>query len=265
MPTDTPLPLPLTANCSILFPDLPLAERPAAAAAAGFDAVEFWWPFDTSVPGDAEIDRFVTAVSDAGVVLSGLNFTAGDMTAGERGILSDPARRGEFTDNVDVAVGIGARLGTRGFNALYGNRIDGLDPAAQDEVAAQNLALAGRAAARIGAVALLEPVSGIDRYPLRTAADAVAALDRTGSGEVRLLLDIYHLAVNGDDPAAAIDRYADRIGHVQIADAPGRGEPGTGKLPIAALIERVHAAGYRGRISLEYRPVTADPFGWLSA
>ncbi|GAA1379772.1 TIM barrel protein [Pseudonocardia kongjuensis] len=258
------LPLPLTANCSILFPALPITARPAAAAAAGFDAVEFWWPFDDPVPRDAEIDTFVTAVSDAGVVLSGLNLAAGDMAAGERGILSDPARRAEFADNLDVAVGIGAQLGSTGFNALYGNRLDGADPAAQDETAAENLALAGRAAARIGAVALLEPISGIDRYPLRTAADAVAVLDRTGSGDVRLLLDVFHLAVNGDDPAAAIDRYAGRIGHVQIADAPGRGEPGTGNLPIAALVDRVAAAGYRGRISLEYRPVTADPFGWLT-
>jgi len=243
---------------------LPITARPAAAAAAGFDAVEFWWPFDDPVPRDAEIDTFVTAVSDAGVVLSGLNLAAGDMAAGERGILSDPARRAEFADNLDVAVGIGAQLGSTGFNALYGNRLDGADPAAQDETAAENLALAGRAAARIGAVALLEPISGIDRYPLRTAADAVAVLDRTGSGDVRLLLDVFHLAVNGDDPAAAIDRYAGRIGHVQIADAPGRGEPGTGNLPIAALVDRVAAAGYRGRISLEYRPVTADPFGWLT-
>ena len=71
------LPLPLTVNCSIVFPDVPLLERPAAAAAAGFDAVEFWWPFTRSVPADREVEEFVTAVSDAGVVLSGLNFDAG--------------------------------------------------------------------------------------------------------------------------------------------------------------------------------------------
>ncbi|MFP5071712.1 hydroxypyruvate isomerase family protein [Pseudonocardia nantongensis] len=258
------LPLPPSVNCSIVLPDVPLLERPAAAAAAGFDAVEFWWPFDRSVPSDAEVEAFVTAVSDAGVTLTGLNFAAGDMPAGERGILSDPARAAEFADNVDVAVGIGSRLGTTGFNALYGNRIDGLAPQAQDDLAAEHLALAGRAAARIGAVALLEPVSGVDAYPLKTAADAVAVLDRLASDDVRLLLDVFHLAVNGDDPAAAIDRYADRIGHVQIADAPGRGEPGTGDLPVADLLDRVYAAGYRGRIALEYKPVTADPFGWLA-
>ena len=258
------LPLATTVNCSILLTDLPLLDRPAAAAAAGFDAVEFWWPFDSPVPGDRDVDAFVTAVTDAGVMLSGLNFDGGDMPSGERGYLSDPARSAAFADTVDVAVGIGSRLGTTGFNALYGNRIPGVAPQEQDEVAAQNLALAGRAATRIGAVALLEPVSGIDAYPVRTAADAVTVLDRVGSDDVRLLLDVYHLAVNGDDPASAIDRFADRVGHVQIADAPGRGEPGTGELPIAALVERVHAAGYRGRISLEYKAATAEPFAWLA-
>ena len=264
MSTPITLPLPTTVNCSILFTDLPLLDRPAAAAAAGFDAVEFWWPFEKSVPADRDVEAFVTAVSDAGVTLSGLNFDGGDMPSGERGILSDPARSDAFADNVEVAVGIGSRLGTTGFNALYGNRTDDIDPREQDELAAQNLALAGAAAARIGAVALLEPVSGIDAYPIRTAADAVTVLDRVGSDDVRLLLDVYHLAVNGDDPAAAIDRFADRIGHVQIADAPGRGEPGTGDLPIAALVDQVHAAGYRGRISLEYKAATAEPFAWLA-
>lgn len=186
-----------TVNCSIVFPDLPLLDRPAAAAAAGFDAVELWWPFTDSVPGDHEVDAFVTAVADAGVALTGLNFTAGDMHAGERGILSDPARASEFADNVAVAVGIGERLGTLGFNALYGNRRDDLDPGVQDETAVRSLALAADAAARIGAVALLEPVSGVDAYPLKTADDAVAVLDRVGSPHLRLLLDVYHLAVNG--------------------------------------------------------------------
>ncbi|MEQ3549475.1 TIM barrel protein [Pseudonocardia nematodicida] len=265
MTTPITLPLPATVNCSILFPGVPLLERPARAAAAGFDAVEFWWPFDRSVPDDREVEEFVTAVSDAGVVLSGLNFSGGDMPAGERGILSDPARSSEFADNVDVAVGIGARLGTVGFNALYGKRLPGVTAEAQDELAARNLALAGRAAAGIGAVALLEPISGVEGYPLLTAADAVAVLDRVGSPDVRLLLDVFHLGVNGDDPAVAIERFADRIGHVQVADAPGRGEPGTGDLPVAALLDQVAAAGYRGRIGLEYAPVTQDPFGWIAS
>src|ERR671937_3060537 len=112
-------------NCSILLTELPLLERPAAARAAGFDAVEFWWPFAEPVPPDAEVDRFVRAIEDAGVRLTGLNFAAGDMPAGDRGLASWPGRETEFRDNIDVALGIGERLGTGVFNLLYGNRVEG--------------------------------------------------------------------------------------------------------------------------------------------
>ena len=115
-------------NCSILFTELPLLERPAAAKAAGFDAVEFWWPFTVAVPADADVDEFVGAIDDAGVQLVGLNFFAGDMPGGDRGLVSWPARSAEFRDNIDVTVGIGERLGCRAFNALYGNRIDDVHP-----------------------------------------------------------------------------------------------------------------------------------------
>jgi hydroxypyruvate isomerase len=153
-------------NLSMLFTELPLLARPAAARAAGFDAVEFWWPFTTAVPADTEVDAFVRTIQDAGVQLIGLNFFAGDMPGGDRGLVSWPARSGEFTDNVDVTIGIGQRLGCTAFNALYGNRVDDSTPEAQDEVAAENLAVAAAAAARIGGVVLVEPVSGAPRYPL---------------------------------------------------------------------------------------------------
>ena len=131
-------------NCSILFTELPLLERPAAAKQAGFDGVEFWWPFTQAVPGDKDIDAFVAAISDAGVQLVGLNFFAGDMPGGDRGLVSWPARAAEFRDNIDVTVGIGERLGCKAFNALYGNRVEDSSPAEQDELGAENLALAAR-------------------------------------------------------------------------------------------------------------------------
>jgi hydroxypyruvate isomerase len=256
-------------NCSILFSELPLLERPAAAKEAGFDAVEFWWPFAVAVPADGEVEAFVRAVGDAGVRLVGLNFFAGDMPGGDRGLVSWPARSGEFRDNVEVTVGIGERLGCRAFNALYGNRVEGADPAAQDDLAVENLAFAGRAAARIGGTALVEPVSGAPRYPLRTAADAVGVIDRvageTGVGNLGLLCDLYHLAVNGDDLDRVITTYGDRVAHVQIADAPGRHEPGTGTLDLDRYLGALTAAGYRGWVGLEYVPsrTSADSFAWL--
>ena len=261
--------LPYEVNCSILFTELALPERPAAVRAAGFGAVEFWWPFAVAVPTDREVEGFVRSVDDAGVRLVGLNFFAGDMPGGDRGLVSWPARSGEFRDNVEVTVGIGERLGCRAFNALYGNRVEGTDPAAQDELAVENLAIAGRAAARIGGTVLVEPVSGADRYPLRTAADAVGVVDRvaaeTGVANLGLLCDLYHLATNGDDLDRAISAYADRVAHVQIADAPGRHEPGTGSLDLDRHLDALAAAGYDGWVGLEYTPsgASADSFAWL--
>ncbi|MFI6833660.1 hydroxypyruvate isomerase family protein [Kribbella sp. NPDC050241] len=256
-------------NCSILFTELPLLERPAAARAAGFAAVEFWWPFDTHLPGDAEVDAFERAIRDAGVQLIGLNFAAGDMPGGDRGLVSWPQRSLEFRDNIAVTLGIGERLGCRGFNAPYGNRIEGVSPQDQDDLAAENLALAATAAGSFGGVVLVEPVSGADRYPLRTAADAVAVIERverdSGVTSLGLLADLYHLTVNGDDVTTAISAYADRIAHVQLADAPGRNEPGTGKIPVGQHLAELAAAGYAGWIALEYKPAgrTAESFDWI--
>jgi hydroxypyruvate isomerase len=261
--------LPFEVNCSILFTELPLLERPAAARAAGFGAVEFWWPFAAAVPADGEVEAFIRSIADAGVRLVGLNFAAGDLAGGDRGLASWPARSGEFRDNLEVTVGIGERLGCRAFNALYGNRVEGADPAAQDDLAVENLALAGRAAARVGGTVLVEPVSGAPRYPLRTAADAVAVVDRvadrTGVANLGLLCDLYHLAVNGDDLDRVIATHGDRVAHVQIADAPGRHEPGTGSLDLDRHLADLAAAGYRGWVGLEYQPsgASADSFAWL--
>jgi hydroxypyruvate isomerase len=257
------------ANCSILFTELPLLERPAAAKAAGFDAVEFWWPFAAAVPTSADVDAFTQAIADAGVELVGLNFFAGDLAGPDCGVLSIPARSAEFRDNIDVAVGIGTRLDVKAFNALYGNRVDGVQPQEQDELAVENLGYAAKAAAGIGATVLIEPISGPKPYPLRTAADVAVALGRVRAGghdNVGFLCDLYHLAANGEDLNTVIDQYAAGIAHVQIADAPGRGEPGTGTLDIDGYLSRIEAAGYRGWVGLEYKPTTpttAESLAWL--
>ena len=258
------------ANLSILFTELPLLERPAAAAAQGFAAVEFWWPWpDQPVPADREVDAFVSAVQDAGVQLVGLNFFAGDLAGPDCGVLSIPARVQQFRDNIDVTVGIGERLGVLGFNALFGNRVDGASPEEQDALGRESIAAAAKAADRIGATVLVESVSGPKPYPLRTAADAVSVVDdvrATGAANVGFLMDLYHLAANGDDLDAAIAAYADRTAHVQVADAPGRGEPGTGDLDVDRYLGQLADHGYAGWVGLEYKPTTAttpDSLGWL--
>lgn len=250
-----------TVNCSILYTDLPLLSRPAAAAADGFTAVEFWWPWPVAEPTDREVDAFVRAVEDAGVRLTGLNFFAGDMPAGDRGLVSWPGRARELLGNIPVVASIGERLGCEMFNALYGNRVEGADPKEQDDLAAEMLAACARG---VRGTVLLEPVSGAPRYPLLTAADAVAVLDRLGDvPALGLLADFYHLATNGDDVPAVIERHAPRIAHVQIADAPGRGAPGDGTLPIQQWIDDVYATGYDGYVGLEYRVEGPGAFDWL--
>jgi len=254
-----------TVNASILLTEHSVNDRPAAAKAAGFDAVEFWWPFATAVPAQADIDAFVSAVSDAGVQLSGLNFFAGNMPGGDRGLVSWPTRSGEFRDNIEVVVEIGERLGCRAFNALYGNRIEGEDPAKQDDLALENLALAADAVAAIDGTVLLEPVSGTPAYPLKTAQDALDVIQKAGKSNIKLLADFYHLAVNGDDVDKVIAEHAADFGHIQIADAPGRGEPGSGDLPLMRWIDDARAKGYDGYVGLEYKTDAKDPFAWGSA
>ena len=254
-------------NCSTLLTELPVLERAAAARDAGFERVEFWWPFETATPSPQEVDAFAASIREAGVQLVGLNFFAGDMPAGDRGIVSHVGRELEFAENVDIVVSLGERLGCRAFNALYGLRVEDQDPAEQDETAVRNLELAAREVARIRGTVLIEPVSGAEAYPLKTAADALSIIDRVrtaGTRNVKLLADFYHLAVNGDDVPAVIEEHAADFGHIQIADAPGRGAPGTGELPLHDWVRRSRELGYRGDVALEYKQERATAFDWLT-
>jgi hydroxypyruvate isomerase len=258
-------------NCSLLFRELPVLERPAAARAAGFDAIEFWWPWATPAVSDAELAAFTTAVTDAGVRLVALNFFAGDLCGPDCGVASVPGRTGDFLENIALVMELGRRLGTRRFNALFGNRVDGADPARQDELGVEALIAAARAVGAIDGIVMVEPVSGPKPYPLRTAADAMSIVERVrreGAVEnVGLLADLFHLASNGDDVPAAIRDYGRDVAGVQIADAPGRHEPGTGTLDLDRWTGQLLAGGYDGWIGLEYVPsaASADSFGWLPA
>ncbi|RST11326.1 hydroxypyruvate isomerase [Streptomyces sp. WAC05374] len=263
-------------NLSILFTELPLLERPAAAAAAGFTAVELWWPWiETPTPDQSELDALKKALDDAGTKLVGLNFYAGQLPGPDRGALSVPGEESDrFRANIDVAADFAASVGCKALNALYGNRVDGVDPAVQDELALENLVLAARAADRIGATLLIETLNKPEspRYPLVSAPAAIEVVDKvnaaTGLGNAKFLLDIYHLSMNGEDVGQVIEAYAAKTGHVQIADNPGRGAPGTGSLPLEELLDQLAKAGYQGWVGLEYkagdRP-SAESFDWLPA
>jgi hydroxypyruvate isomerase len=257
-------------NCSILFTELPVTERAAAARAAGFGGVEFWWPWDEMVPGDAEADAFVRSVADAGVDLVSLNFHAGRMANGERGLVSHPARTAEFRENVAAVVDIAARTGCRRLNAPYGLRVAGFDPAEQDAAAAENLAFAAAAAEKAGAAVLVEAINSRDipGFPVDSSARALEVIEGVGAANVGFLADLYHLAKMGEDVADVLSRYQGSIMHVQVADPPGRGAPGTGTLDLEPLLEQLAGQGYQGWVGLEYEPAdpadSASSFGWLA-
>ncbi|WP_369375327.1 TIM barrel protein [Streptomyces sp. cg36] len=261
-------------NLSILFTELPLLERPAAAAAAGFTAVELWWPWiETPTPAQAELDALKKALDDAGTQLVGLNFYAGALPGPDRGALSVPGEESDrFRANIEVAADFAASVGCGALNALYGNRVEGADPQVQDALALENLVLAARAADRVGAILLVETLNKPESplYPLVSAPAAIEVIDKvnaaTGLGNAKFLLDIYHLSMNGEDVAQVIEAYADKTGHVQIADNPGRGAPGTGSLPLEALLDQLAKAGYAGWVGLEYKAAdAAASFEWLPA
>ena len=259
----------LDVNCSILFAELPLTERAAAAAACGFGGVEFWWPWPQAVPSDAEADAFVGSILAAGVQLVALNFQAGDLAAGERGILSHPGRAAEFRRNIPACAEIARRTGCTRLNAPYGRRLAGVDHDTQDAVAIANLRLAAEAAGSVGASVLVEAVNSVDTpgFPLDTSARAMAVIGAVQAPNVGFLADLYHLAKMGEDVAHTLHRYRDAIAHVQVADPPGRGAPGTGTLDFEPLFGQLAVDGYGGWVGLEYLPSdasdSAGSFGWL--
>lgn len=262
----------LVANISLLFAELPILDRIQAAVDAGFHSIEAWWPFTTAVPDTAEVDTFIAAIDRAGTTLTGLNFFAGDMSSGERGLVSRPDRSDEFVANTEVVADIAARTGARGFNALYGQRQPGMDAAEQDAVGFDNLVRATRRLAEVGGTVLIEPLShGLNgEYPIETAQQAVDLVrgvrEATGLANIGFLFDTFHLSNNHEDLTRVIADHAECIGHVQLADAPGRGAPGTGAIDFGAVLAALDRAGYAGLIACEYASggPTGDTLGWVA-
>ncbi len=250
----------LAANITLLFTEYPFLERIGAAAAAGFEAVECQLPYE------APIDHLRHALRGAGVGLVLHNLPAGDWAAGDRGIGCHPGRVDEFRAGVGRAVHYATALGCPQVNCLAGVLPAGVTPEAARVTLVENVRYAAGVLADAGLGLLIEPINGHDvqGFFVPTAAEAVAVMDEAGAPDVRLQLDLYHVAREGEDVVAAIERWAPRLGHVQIADVPGRHEPGTGGLDFAAAFAALDRVGYRGWVGCEYNPLgaTGDGLTW---
>jgi hydroxypyruvate isomerase len=249
------------ANVSTLFKEVAFLDRFERAARAGFRAVEFWWPAGES------LDEVASAIDDAGVEVALMNFDAGDMPSGDRGLAGVPERSAEFRANVPVALELAQRIGAPRLNALVGLEQSPSTREAQLAHGAENVAWAAEEAASIGADVTIEPVNRYDNGPvlLSTTREAIAFMDAVDRPNVRLQYDVFHMQRSEGNLASTIRELAPRIGHIQVADAPGRGEPGTGEIHYPYVLDAIEATGYDGWIGLEYNPTkaTEETLGWL--
>jgi hydroxypyruvate isomerase len=250
----------LAGNLGFLFDGVEWAARPAAARDAGLRFVEFPWPPDP--------DGLAVALAAAGVRPVLVNVAAGDLAAGDRGFGHLPGRVGEWRDALDAALAFAVRTGCPILNVLAGiaqpdragsgspDRVGGGPVGEQRRCLSANLRWAGPRAAAVGVRLVVEACNATDSpgYLAPRVADVVELLDAAGTPEVGVQVDTYHCGMSGDDPVEWVRRLGARLGHVQLADHPGRHEPGTGRLDLAGVLAALRETGYAGAVGLEYVP-----------
>ncbi|HSN91218.1 MAG TPA: 2-oxo-tetronate isomerase [Anaeromyxobacteraceae bacterium] len=250
------------ANLTMLFTEVDFLDRFEAASRAGFAAVEYLFPY----PYDKQV--LAQKLSAHRLVQVLFNLPAGNWAEGERGIACLPERVGEFREGVGKAVEYARALGCTQLNCLAGIPPPGVDPARARATFVENLGHAARALQREGMRLLVEPINtrdipGFFLCHTRQALDVIAEVNEPN---LHLQYDVYHMQVMEGDLVPTIERNLDRIAHVQIADTPGRHEPGTGEIHYPFVFERLDTLGYRGWVGCEYKPKagTVAGLGWFA-
>lgn len=251
------------ANLSLLFTEVPLPQRPAAAKSAGFDQVEIQFPYELPL----ETWQQVFASTRQQLIL--INVPAGDLMQGGDGLACVPGREQAFATAVDQAIDYARGLQVAKVNILAGRVPQGIDreQARQTLIANLRMAVPKLAAAGIGST--IEAINPFDmpRFLLNTAADMQDVMQAVDHSSLSMQVDLYHMARMGEDLAQLLAQHWPQIGHIQFADVPGRGAPGTGKLPFAQLFHQISLLPYAGYCGAEYRPGPDTPasLGWLAA
>jgi hydroxypyruvate isomerase len=238
------------ANIGFLFPEHDFLDRFAAAKAAGFRAVEFAapYPYEPALLAEKLRENALECIL--------LNLPMGDKSKGDFGIACRPQRRDEFRAGVELGIRYAHALGCPKMNCISGLAKPGDDPEALRDTLVSNVRLAAREFKAAGLDLVLEPINTHDvpGFFVPRSADAVEIIDAVAQDNVGLQCDLYHTAMMGDDPAAILRACWPYIRHIQFADAPGRGEPGTGRVDLPGLFAQIDRLGYAGWVSAEYRP-----------
>jgi hydroxypyruvate isomerase len=250
-----------SANLTLLFNEVPFLDRFERAAKAGFKAVEFLFPYDyPAAQIKARLDQH-------GLQCVLHNLPAGDWGRGERGIACHPQRRDEFRRGVASAIEYAQILNTPRLNCIAGIAPVGQDARELEQTLLENLAFAATELNRAGLELLIEPINHFDipGFYLTHTAQAIGLLDQLNAPNAALQYDIYHAQRMEGELAATLERYLGRIGHIQLADNPGRHEPGTGEIRFDFLLHHLDQLGYAHWVGAEYRPAntTEAGLGWL--
>jgi len=249
------------ANLSMLFTEYPVVERFDRAAAAGFEAVEFLFPYAE------DVDAIRAALDRNRLEQILFNLPVGDFAAGDRGMANNPAKRDEFLDGVNRAIEIATKLGVQRINCLVGREVPDVSRDVQWETLKENLGLAAERMQGAGIMQLLEPLNPFDApgYFVPTPSLGFKLVEEIDHPNLLLEYDVYHAQRTEGNLTATIREKLARIGHVQIADSPNRNEPGTGEINYPFVLNALDDAGYSGWVSLEYKPTgkTEDSLSWL--
>jgi hydroxypyruvate isomerase len=245
------------ANLTMLFTEVPFLDRFERAAHAGFKAVEFLFPY--AHPAE-EIRR---RLDEHQLTLVLHNLPAGDWDAGERGIACLPDRVDEFRAGVAKALTYAKALGVTQLNCLAGRAPAGVDPAVLSRTLVENLRFAAAALRLADLKLLLEPINTVDipGFFVSRTVEALAIIDEVGADNLFLQYDLYHAQRMEGELAATLEKHLARIAHVQLADNPGRHEPGTGEINYPFLFAHLDRIGYRGWVGCEYKPATTTEAG----
>jgi hydroxypyruvate isomerase len=251
------------ANLSMLWQELDPYDRFAAASAAGFTHVEMLFPHEL------DADRLEGTLNRLDLEMVSFDPWPGNWADGERGLLTLPGREMEFLHGVREAIKLAGRIGTTRLNTLVGIPPAGVSNAQARETAIANLTMAAPLASDAGVTLLVEGINNVDfpGYWAGTVAAAVALVEAVDHPNVRLQLDQYHAGMAGEDAIECLHAHLPLVAHVQIADVPGRHEPGTGSQPIEQFLDDLDRVGYEGYVGLEYRPLTdtLTSLRWLKA